>query len=209
MMMKIIIVDDDELIRESLSLTLSLESDIEVVGEAEDGIVAVELCKRAQPDIVLMDIRMPRMDGISATRLVKDRFPEIKVMMLTTFADKDNIQQALAAGADGYLLKTDETEAIAGKLRGLMAGSGILDADVLKKLIRPVNPLMDKLSTRERDITRLVAQGLTNKEIANQLFLSEGTVRNKILIIMEKLDVKNRTQLGVTYYENLGSGDGL
>ena len=207
--MKIIIVDDDELIRESLSLTLSLESDIEVVGEAEDGIVAVELCKRAQPDIVLMDIRMPRMDGISATRLVKDRFPEIKVMMLTTFADKDNIQQALAAGADGYLLKTDETEAIAGKLRGLMAGSGILDADVLKKLIRPVNPLMDKLSTRERDITRLVAQGLTNKEIANQLFLSEGTVRNKILIIMEKLDVKNRTQLGVTYYENLGSGDGL
>jgi len=202
--MKLIIIDDDALIRESLTLTLSLEADIEVVGEADDGMAAVELCERTQPDVVLMDIRMPRMDGIAATRMIKQRMPEVKIMMLTTFADKDNIQQALASGADGYLLKTDETDAIAGKLRGLMSGSGVLDADVLKQLIRPVNPLMDKLSTRERDIARLVAQGMTNKEIAAQLFLSEGTVRNKILIIMEKLDVNNRTQLGVAYYEHSG-----
>lgn len=200
--MKIIIVDDDALIRESLSLTLALEDDIEIMGEAEDGMVAVELCERVQPDVVLMDIRMPRMDGIAATRMIKESLPEVKIMMLTTFADKDNIQQALASGADGYLLKTDETEAIAGKLRGLLSGGGVLDAEVLKQLIRPVNPLMDKLSTRERDIARLVAQGLTNKEIAAQLFLSEGTVRNKILVIMEKLNVNNRTQLGVAYYEN-------
>lgn len=199
--MKIIIVDDDALIRESLSLTLSLEDDIQVVGEAEDGSIALALCEKLQPDIVLMDIRMPNIDGIGATRLIKEKFPTVKIMMLTTFADKANIQQALAAGADGYLLKTDETETIAGKLRALMTGSGVLDADVLKQLARPVNPLMDKLSTRERDITRLVAQGLTNKEIAAQLFLSEGTVRNKILMIMEKLDVNNRTQLGVAYYE--------
>jgi len=202
-MMKIIIVDDDELIRESLSLTLTLEDDIEVAGVAEDGGQAVALCEKEKPDIALMDIRMPHIDGIAATRLIKDRFPEVKIMMLTTFADKANIQQALSAGADGYLLKTDETDNIASKLRALMTGSGVIDADVLKQLTRPINPLMDSLSPREQDITRLVAQGLTNKEIANQLFLSEGTVRNKILAIMEKLEVSNRTQLGVAYYENL------
>jgi len=200
--MRIIIVDDDDLIRESLSLTLSLEEDIEVVGVAENGNAALTLCKEVQPDIALMDIRMPSLDGIGATRLIKEQFPNIKIMMLTTFADKGNIQQALSAGADGYLLKTDETNLIAGKLRTLMSGSGVLDADVLKQLTRPINPLMEQLSPRERDITRLVAQGLTNKEIANQLFLSEGTVRNKILAIMEKINVSNRTQLGVAYYES-------
>jgi len=200
--MKLIIVDDDALIRESLSLTLALEDDINVVGVAEDGRVALVLCEKLQPDVVLMDIRMPNIDGIGATRLIKERFPTIKIMMLTTFADKANIQQALSAGADGYLLKTDETESIAGKLRALMSGSGVIDTHVLKQLTRPVNPLMDSLSTRERDITRLVAQGLTNKEIAVQLFLSEGTIRNKIILIMEKLGVNNRTQLGVAYYEN-------
>jgi len=200
MVMRIIIVDDDELIRESLSLTLALEDDIEIVGEAENGDVAVALCEKVQPDIALMDIRMPHIDGIAATRLIKDRVPEIKIMMLTTFADKANIQQALAAGADGYLLKTDETDTIAGKLRTLMTGSGILDANVLKQLVRPENPSTSQLSPRERDITRLVAQGLTNKEIATQLFLSEGTIRNKVLMIMKKLNVNNRTQLGVAYY---------
>ena len=122
-------------------------------------------------------------------------------MMLTTFDDKPNIQQALSAGADGYLLKTDEISAIAGKLRILMDGVGILDAEVLKKLTAAEeNPALEQLTQREGDIIRLVAQGLTNKEIAVQLFLSEGTVRNNIVTIMEKLDVKNRTQLGMAYY---------
>jgi DNA-binding NarL/FixJ family response regulator len=200
--MKIIIVDDDDLIRESLTLTLSLEDDIEIVGEAIDGSEAVALCKQVLPDIVLMDIRMPNIDGIGATRLITERFPNIKIMMLTTFADKANIQQALTAGAAGYLLKTDETELMASKLRTLMSGSGVLDSNVLKQLIRPISPKIEQLSTRERDITRLVAQGLTNKEIASQLFLSEGTIRNKVLVIMDKLDVNNRTQLAVAYYEN-------
>jgi len=199
--MRLLIVDDDALIRESLTLTLSLEDDIEIIGEAENGKDALQLCKELGPDIVLMDIRMPGVDGIGATRLIKEKHPDIKIMMLTTFADKSNIQNALSAGADGYLLKTDETAAIAGKLRTLLGGSGVLDAHVLKQLTRPVSPLMDSLSIRERDITRLVAQGLTNKEIAVRLFLSEGTVRNKILMIMDKLEVVNRTQLGVAYYE--------
>lgn len=201
--MRIIIVDDDDLIRESLALTLSLEDDIEIVGEAVDGSEAVALCEKVQPDIALMDIRMPNIDGIGATRLITDRFPAVKIMMLTTFADKANIQQALTAGADGYLLKTDEIKRMASKLRTLMSGSSVLDPNVLKQLTRPVNPIMDQLSIRERDIARLVAQGLTNKEIASQLFLSEGTIRNKVLVIMDKLDVSNRTQLAVAYYESM------
>ncbi|MCL2362535.1 MAG: response regulator transcription factor [Defluviitaleaceae bacterium] len=203
--MRLLIVDDDALIRESLSLTLSLEDDIEIIGEAENGRDALQLCKALSPDIILMDIRMPGVDGISATQLIKDKHPGVKIMMLTTFADKVNIQNALSAGADGYLLKTDETATIAVKLRTLISGGGVIDADVLKHLTQPVNPLMNSLSTRERDITRLVAQGLTNKEIAAQLFLSEGTVRNKILMIMDKVSVKNRTQLGVAYYDMTGT----
>ena len=200
--MKIIIVDDDALIRKSLALTLSREIDIQVLGDAGDGNEALKLCEAQLPDIALMDIRMPGIDGIGATRLIKGRFPTVKIMILTTFDDKGNIQQALAAGADGYLVKTDKISTIAGKLRLLHEGTGILDADVLKKLARPENALLDNLTARERDIARLVAQGLTNKEIAQHLFLSEGTVRNNIVVIMEKLNVTNRTRLGIAYYEN-------
>jgi len=199
--LKLLIVDDDALIRKSLSLTLERESDIAVVGTASDGAEAIELCKTLNPDILLMDIRMPGVDGIAATRLIKQRYPEKRIMMLTTFDDKPNIQQALAAGADGYLIKTDNISDIAGKLRIMMDGTGILGADVLKKLAATENPALEDLTQRERDIARLVAQGLTNKEIAAQLFLSEGTVRNNIVVIMEKLNVTNRTQLGVIYYK--------
>jgi len=198
--MKLLIVDDDPLIRKSLSLTLAREADITVVGTAADGAEALEMCEAHTPDILLMDIRMPGVDGIAATRLIKQRVPHVRIMMLTTFDDKPNIQQALAAGADGYLIKTDKISNIAGKLRIMMGGTGVLDADVLKKLAAPENPALEQLTQRERDIARLVAQGLTNKEIAEQLFLSEGTVRNNIVVIMEKLNVTNRTQLGIAYY---------
>ena len=198
--MKLLIVDDDPLIRKSLSITLAKEADITVVGTAADGAEALRLCEAHSPEVLLMDIRMPGIDGISATRLIKERFPHVRIMMLTTFDDKPNIQQALASGADGYLIKTDKIADIAGKLRVLMAGSSILDAQVLKKLSATENPLLENLTPRERDIARLVAAGLTNKEIATQLFLSEGTVRNGVVIIMEKLEVTNRTQLSLAYY---------
>ena len=200
--MKLLIVDDDVLIRKSLSLAISREDDIEVVGTAADGVEATQMCEKFSPDILLMDIRMPGVDGIAATRLIKQRFGDVRIMMLTTFDDKPNIQQALAAGADGYLLKTDKISDIAGKLRIMMGGAGVLAPDVLKKLAAPENPALEQLTPRERDIARLVAQGLTNKEIAAQLFLSEGTVRNNIVVIMEKLGVSNRTQLGISYYQN-------
>jgi len=198
--MRVLIVDDDPLIRKSLSLMLAREADITVVGAASDGAEALEMCRVDQPEVVLMDIRMPNVDGIAAARLIKKAYPDVRIMMLTTFDDRANIQQALAAGADGYLLKTDEISAIAGKLRPLVEGVGVLDTEVLKKLTAPENPALEELTPRERDIVRLVAQGLANKEIAAQLFLSEGTVRNNIVTIMEKLDVKNRTQLGMAYY---------
>lgn len=198
--MKLLIVDDDELIRKSLKITLSSQEGIEVIAMAQDGAEAVELCKTQEIEAVLMDIRMPGTDGIAATRLIKSRYPHIKIMMLTTFDDRPNIQQALSAGADGYLIKTDKIADIAGKLKIMMDGTGVLGMDVLKKLAPQENPALETLTQRERDIAALVAQGLTNKEIAARIFLSEGTVRNNIVVIMEKLNVSNRTQLGMVYY---------
>ena len=199
--MKLLIVDDDILILKSLSLTLSREDDIEVVGCASDGAEALKISEEHTPDIVLMDIRMPGVDGVAATRLIKQRCPNTRVMMLTTFDDKPNIQQALSAGADGYLLKTDKISHIASKLRVMMEGVSVLGGDVLKKLAAVENKVIETLTPREREIIRLVAQGMTNRDIGKQLFLSEGTVRNNIAVIMDKLDVKNRTQLGLMYYE--------
>ena len=199
--MNLLIVDDDPLIRKSLSLTLSREEDITVIGCAADGGEAVKICGESPPDIILMDIRMPGVDGIAAVRLIKQRHPTVRIMMLTTFDDRPNIQQALAAGADGYLVKTDKISDIADKLRTLMDGTGVIGLEVLKKLSPQENPALESLTPRERDIARLVAQGLPNKDIAAQLFLSEGTVRNNLAVIMEKMGVENRTQLGISYYE--------
>jgi DNA-binding NarL/FixJ family response regulator len=199
--MKILLVDDDPLILKSLSLSLSRQSGIEVIGTAADGGEALSFCDRRQPDIALMDINMPGVDGIAATRLIKERYPGIKVMILTTFADKANIGQALSAGADGYLVKTDKVSDLAIKLRAVAEGAGVLGADVLRTLAQKENPALANLTPREKDIARLVAQGLKNKDIAEQLFLSEGTVRNNIVVIMEKFNVSNRTQLGMAYYD--------
>jgi len=201
--MKLLIADDDQLIRKSLKISLARESDITIIGLAKDGAEAVEICKATPPDVVLMDIHMPGVDGIAATRLIKKHCPTIKIMMFTTFDDRANIQQALAAGADGYLAKTDKISTIAGKLRILLDGTGVLGADVLKKLTQSENPALESLTPRERDIARLIAQGLPNKEIAAALYLSEGTVRNNIVVIMEKLNVTNRTQLGMAYFSSV------
>lgn len=198
-MMHILIVDDDPLICKSLELMLNKESDIEVMGTAHNGIQALDLCEKKTPDIILMDIRMPEVDGIQAVRLIKKQFPQIRILMLTTFLDKTNIQMALQAGAEGYLLKTDRLTDIVQKLRTFSVGAAVLDAEVLKNLTEPTPdiPSTEKLTPREKDVFLLVSQGLTNKEISQQLFLSEGTVRNIVSVIMDKLDVKNRTQMSL------------
>lgn len=200
--MNLLIVDDDKLIQKSLSLSLSREKDINVVGCASNGLEAIHFFDEEIPDMVLMDIRMPGLDGIEATRLIKQRNPRTRVMMLTTFDDKPSIKQALSAGADGYLLKTDKVSDIASKLRVMMEGVSVLGEDVLRKLTMSENKALESLTKRELSVIRLVAQGMTNKEIANQLFLSEGTVRNILSVIMEKLQVKNRTQLSLIALEH-------
>ncbi|MDV4150216.1 response regulator transcription factor [Clostridium sp. AL.422] len=200
--MKLIIVDDDKLICKSLEVMLSKEADIEVIGIASNGLEAMDLCKKENPDIILMDIRMPDVDGIQATHLIKKHYPKVRIMMLTTFQDKQNIQSALKAGAEGYLLKTDKISNIAEKLRIFYEGVTVLDKDVLSNLTNPDKTILEKLTPREKDVILLVSEGLTNKEISSQLFLSEGTIRNIVSVIMDKLGAKNRTQLSNIINEN-------
>lgn len=203
--MNILIVDDDALICKSLALTLAKEPDMQVAGTAGDGKRAVEMCEKNTPDLVLMDIRMPEVDGIQATRLLKKRFPHIRVVMLTTFQDKPNIEMALKAGAEGYLLKTDRITDIAAKLRVLAQGTAVMDSQVLKTLTSPQINSLEPLTPREKDVLDLVTQGFTNREIAEHLFLSEGTVRNVLSVIMDKLNVRNRTQLSLAVMRNAGN----
>lgn len=200
-MIKVLLVDDDKLILQSLKITLSHEADMTVIGAISDGQEALEICKMDLPDIILMDIQMPNIDGIQSTRLIKEQFPNVLIMMLTTFADQAHIKDAMAVGASGYLLKTDPLSDLATRLRLLQAGTGIMSADALKQLTQKENPALKTLTPRELDIARLVAHGLSNKEIATELFLSEGTVRNNLVIIMEKMEVSNRLQLGINYYK--------
>ena len=201
-MMKILLVDDDPLILQSLQITLKNEADMKVIGATSDGNEAFEICKANPPDVILMDIQMPNIDGIQATRLIKEHFPDILVMMLTTFADQAHIKDAMAVGASGYLLKTDPLSDLASRVRLLQSGTGIMSADALAQLTQKENPALKTLTPRELDIARLVAQGLSNKEIAAELFLGEGTVRNNLVIIMEKMEVSNRLQLGINYYKS-------
>lgn len=196
-MIKVLLVDDDKLILQSLKITLTNEPDMTVIGAISNGQEALEICKKDLPDIILMDIQMPNIDGILSTRLIKEQFPNVLIMMLTTFADQAHIKEAMAVGASGYLLKTDPLSELANRIRMLQAGTGIMSADALKQLTQKENPSLKTLTPRELDIARLVAQGLSNKEIAAELFLGEGTVRNNLVTIMEKMEVSNRLQLGI------------
>lgn len=200
--MRIIIVDDDPLVCQSLQLLLSREPDMEVAGTAGDGAEAIACCGKEQPDVVLMDIRMPGMDGIQAARHMKREWPRIRIMMLTTFQDEQNIRLALLAGAEGYLLKSTQVSGMAQQLRALVAGTSVLDAEVVKQLMLPQKEGLSQLTPRENDILELVAQGCSNREIASQLFISEGTVRNTLSVILDKLQVRDRTQLAIYYLKH-------
>ncbi|OLO37042.1 DNA-binding response regulator [Alkalihalophilus pseudofirmus] len=201
--MKILIVDDDVLVCKSLKVLLSRENDMEVIGTATNGAEAINACRMERPNIVLMDIQMPVMDGIQATRQIKKEWPQVHVMMLTTFKDERNIRLAIQAGAEGYLIKSTKVSSMAQKLRTLVSGSSVLDADVLKQLTHPTEwEELEQLTAREKDIAELVAQGLSNREIAEQLYISEGTVRNTLSVILEKLQLRDRTQLAIYYLKN-------
>lgn len=203
--MKILICDDQAVVREGLEMLLNLEKDIEVVSLAQDGAEAVDLVNQLVPDLVLMDLKMAGMNGIEATRQIKNQHPEIRVLVLTTYDEDEWIFDAIRAGAAGYLLKDTPREKLVEAIRGTMDGRSFIDPNVAGKLMnqvanrqtQPPTLLTDKLSEREVDVLRLLARGHNNAEIASMLFLSEGTVRNHVSSILEKLDVSDRTRAAV------------
>jgi len=213
--MRIIICDDQALIRDSLGMLLSLERNIEVVGAAEDGAQAVDLVAEHRPDLVLMDLKMPGMNGIEATRRIRTHYPETKILVLTTYDDDEWVFDAIRAGASGYLLKDTPREDVIKAVRGTVEGKSFVDPAVAGKLIgqvagqqsQPATLITDKLTAREVDVLRLLARGLTNAQIAARLHLSAGTVRNHVSAIFAKLDVVDRTQAAVIAIQH-GLGDG-
>ena len=208
--MKLLIVDDDGLIRDGLKILFETAENWEAF-TAENGAVALEMCRKNPPDIILMDIRMPVMDGVEATRKIKAEFPEVKIVMLTTFTDDGYISSAINLGAEGYLLKSTPADGIIERIRAVEKGAVVFDKGV--KLTAEVAEVQSEriekaacfseLTERENEILSLVATGLSNGEIAAKLFLSQGTVRNSVSVILEKLCLRDRTQLAVYYWKNL------
>lgn len=208
--MKILIVDDDALIRDGLKMILELEEDIEVIGTASNGEIAYDMCREVCPDIVLMDIRMPVIDGVKATKMIKKEYNDVKVLLLTTFKDSEYISNAVKCGAEGYILKSRSSESIIEIIRSVADGNVILDKEVASLLSEMVedegNTISYKdldLTEREIEIIELVSRGMSNKEISEAVFISEGTVRNYISTILAKLDLRDRTQLAIFYLRNL------
>ena len=203
--MRIIICDDQDIVRDGLELLLKLEKDIEIVGVAEDGAEAVEIAIRTKPDLVLMDFKMPVMNGVDATREIRAKCPGVKVLVLTTYGTDDWVLEALRAGASGYMLKDAAREQVVGAIRGTIEGKTFIDPSVAGKLLgelsgikkKPAAALTGKLTQREVEVLQLLAKGLGNDEISKQLFLSEGTVRNHVGSIVAKLGVSDRTQAAI------------
>lgn len=202
---RVLIVDDQRLMREGLRTLLELEDDLAVVGEAESGEAGVRAFAETQPDVVLMDVRMPGVDGVEATRRIRTHWPDARVIILTTFDDDAYVFEGLRAGAQGYLLKAISGDELASAIRTVVAGGALIDPAVTRKVVaefaRLAPParagdagLAEPLTAREVEILRLVAQGLSNREIAERLFLAEGTVKNYVTTLLQKIGVRDRTQ---------------
>lgn len=211
-MIRVVLADDEALVRGGLRMILESEADISVVGEAEDGDAVIDLAVEKSPDVVVMDIRMPGMDGIAATELIRRRVPKVRVLVVTTFHLDEYVLAALRAGADGFLLKDTAPEDLPDAVRTVAAGDALLAPRVTRLLIEhyvgqpePDGRLkrgLDELTPRETDVLMLVATGATNAEIAGQLHLGEGTVKTHVTAILSKLDLGNRAQIVVAAYES-------
>lgn len=209
MAIRVLLVDDQVLFREGLETLLSVHKDIQVVGNASNGQEAFDVAIHVRPDVVLMDVRMPVLDGVRATSLLKDALPQCRVIVLTTFDDDEYIFDALRSGAVGYLLKDVDSAQLVEAIRAAARGESILEPSVAAKVIAEfsrvssmvpsiqMEQLVEPLSERELEILVLIARGASNKEIANQLFITEGTVKNHITHILSKLGVRDRTQAAI------------
>ena len=205
--MRITVIDDDKLVAISLKTILEADSSIEVSAIGYDGKEAISLYESVQPDILLMDIRMEHMSGLEAAEQILQKYPDAKILFLTTFSDDEYIVKALHLGAKGYILKQD-FEGIAPALKAVYGGQSVFGGEIVGKLpvLMQTKEAFDyeqyDIHEKEQSIIELVAEGLSNREIADKLFLSEGTVRNYISMILEKLGLRDRTQLAVFYYKN-------
>jgi DNA-binding NarL/FixJ family response regulator len=227
-MIRLLLVDDQQLICQGLKAMLSLESDLEVIGVAHNGKAALEQVEALQPDVVLMDLKMPVMDGREATRLICQSFPNTSVLVLTTFDDDGYIVDAMRAGAKGYLLKDMPSEELAQAIRLVQSGYTQLAPGLMDKLLTGFSaapttpapttptpatpapttqpskhPALAQLTPREQEVLRLIATGLTNRDIAQQLFISEGTVKTHVTHLLNRLNLRNRSQLAI--YANSAS----
>jgi two-component system, NarL family, response regulator LiaR len=204
-MIRILICDDQDMVCEGLRVILGNTPEMEVVGVASDGAEALELVAQTRPDLVLMDLKMPIMNGIQATRHLHDQYPQVRVLVLTTYDADEWVFDAIRSGASGYLLKDTPREALIAAIKDTVQGRTHVDPNVAGKLFAqiahsPTGPdtaIVAELSEREREVLSLLAQGLTNADIAARLHLSEGTVRNYVSAVLTKLDVSDRTQAAV------------
>lgn len=212
-MIKVLLVDDQTLIRQGIRLLLEIEPDIQVVGQAANGRAALEQVEALHPDVVLMDVRMPEMDGVVATRTLSADHPEVKVIILTTFEDDETVFEGLKAGARGYLLKDISSEEMAQAVRKVAAGEALIEPRLTSKVLAefsrmasahngqtssknspPTESLPAPLTERELEVLKALARGLSNREIADELVITEGTVKNHVSSVIDKLGVRDRTQ---------------
>jgi DNA-binding NarL/FixJ family response regulator len=208
---RVVLVDDEAMVRVGLRMVLSAEPDVEVVGEAADGAQAVDAVLASEPDVVLMDVRMPHVDGLEGARRVLAARPETKVVILTTFDEDEHVAAALRAGVSGFLLKVSPPEQLVAAVRTVAGGGGLLDPAVTLRVIEsfasaPSTPreqgrLLAELTEREREVLRLVARGLSNAEIAARLYLGEATVKTHVSRVLAKLNVRDRVQAVALAYE--------
>jgi DNA-binding NarL/FixJ family response regulator len=205
-MISILLVDDQSLIRQGLRALLELEPDIKIVGEAENGQIAINLVRELKPNVILMDIRMPIMDGVAATKEISHHFPHSKILILTTFDDDEYVKAAIQNGAMGYLLKDTPSEELAVAIRAVDKGYSQLGPGIVKKLLtqfpaplpQPSVPAnLAELTPREKEVLRLIAIGDNNREIAQKLYISEGTVKNHVTNILNRLNLRDRTQAAI------------
>jgi DNA-binding NarL/FixJ family response regulator len=212
-MINVILVDDQKIIREGIKMILSLDDEITILDEAENGKQLIEILPNINPDVILMDVRMPIMDGVEATKIVKERYKNIKVIILTTFNEDEYIFRGIKNGADGYILKDAGSDDIIKAIKTAYKGNILLDPEVATKIVKAFNSIstdkqnpselkeqkkkLEVLTQREMDVAKLVAQGKSNKDICHMLFITEGTVKNYLTKIFEKLELTSRTELAL------------